>query len=1468
MKQITGIMSLRWLTGLLLMFGLMLGTSTLVCAENISFLEGHWDAGQKKVVYDTKSADCTKLDANTDEDLDKSWYFVSGNITYDDDKLEVKAGTVNIVLCDNSKITCKDGIYVPSGHTLNIFSQSFGQGMGAMDAIADENCTAGIGGKDGVACGTINIHGGKIYARGDDNWASSGGGGAGIGGGDGVSGGTICIYGGDITARGATDAAGIGGGDDASAGDITIYGGTINAKGGSKERDGGAGIGGGDNGNGGTITIYGGNVRGDGGPDGAGIGGGDDGAGGKITIHGGDVKGYGGADGAGIGGGDNASAGEITINGGKVDAAGGSNKYSGGAGIGGGDSGSAGTIIINDGTVAGRGGYDAAGIGCGDEGEDGTITINGGNISGNGGYSGAGIGTGNDSSSITIAINNGTVTAVGGELAAGIGTGDRDTKAEGATIDINGGDIEAKGGADGAGIGGGEEVSGGKIKITGGTIRANGGTNIKSGGAGIGGGDMGPGGKINIYGEATIIEAKGGISGAGIGGGDESNGGEITISDGKINALGGNRAAGIGGGAGSRFGSITGHGGTIDIKGGEITATSAGLGAGIGGGIYSGSGTINIYDGTITANGGNGGPGIGAGALCDDNLIDITISGGTVTAHGSEGSVTKKENNIRIVQQGAPGIGVGGLETSIKESEEEEINNRSDFNGTITITGGTVNSDGMGTRRNDALKDGTIYFHGGTVNLKPAPAIANKIDFAENMHIKGILAGDREDKCKSTDSITIEPCTDHAQREYFEKDGKTHTYKCLNCIDSEEHEEEHSYGNPTWVWERTQDTSIVYTKFVCSICGHIEKVDGEVSSVSAQDDKEAAAQADEDVLSDEETRYIGEVTFNGKTWTDIEDQKEYNIDTICENGQIDVVDRAEVGDTVPLIVTPDPHYHILKVSVNGTPIEEQNGNYSFPMPKGDVTVTAELEADNVQVTWINRDYFNYETYEETKEPFDNIEYIEEVPYGTEGTLPDPGEFSALYGKCGLAAWEVKAGDESPVTMQPGEKIVVKDNISITAVWLEHDFTYSAEGAAIKATCSHENCSLPDGEIAIYIVKPTLTTYGETDKGFSPKATLSLDGMDAFEEYADLNAFEEYSADLEEYLRELNLDPAELEELEKELEELEKELEEWINQYIHYYKAIKNDDGTYTKTGNELPAAPTDAGDYVVEFVVPDDETEGAGTLTASVGYTIEKADPSYDVPTDLSIEFGDLLSTVNFSQPSDGVWTWNEPDQSVKKGSNCKAMATFTPNDTANYNIISDIKVPLKVEFTTPSNIADKELVDAAKTAVEAVKKDPTEATVKAAKEALAKISTDAQKAIYGKDLDKDQAAVKAAEQALKEQAATDANKAVPAAKDNKTAKKTPKIKIKTSSKTLKASALKKKARFFKIKYKKTAGSGKVRFKKTGGSKNLTVSKTGKVKVKKGTGKGTYKIKVRINVAANAGYKAKKVRKTIKVKVK
>ena len=91
---------------------------------------------------------------------------------------------------------------------------------------------------------------------------------------------------------------------------------------------------------------------------------------------------------------------------------------------------------------------------------------------------------------------------------------------------------------------------------------------------------------------------------------------------------------------------------------------------------------------------------------------------------------------------------------------------------------------------------------------------------------------------------------------------------------------------------------------------------------------------------------------------------------------------------------------------------------------------------------------------------------------------------------------------------------------------------------------------------------------------------------------------------------------------------------------------------------------------------------------------------------------------------------------------------------------------------------------------------------------------------------------------------------------------------VKTTTKTVKAKKLKKAKRTVKaITVKKAKGT--VTYTKAGGSKKLTVNKkTGKITVKKGTKKGTYKVKVKVKAAGTSKYLAVSRTVTVKIKVK
>ena len=103
---------------------------------------------------------------------------------------------------------------------------------------------------------------------------------------------------------------------------------------------------------------------------------------------------------------------------------------------------------------------------------------------------------------------------------------------------------------------------------------------------------------------------------------------------------------------------------------------------------------------------------------------------------------------------------------------------------------------------------------------------------------------------------------------------------------------------------------------------------------------------------------------------------------------------------------------------------------------------------------------------------------------------------------------------------------------------------------------------------------------------------------------------------------------------------------------------------------------------------------------------------------------------------------------------------------------------------------------------------------------------------------------------------------------DTKRKLKTQTLKVSKAAKRVRASRLKKKARFTS-KVKVTGAKTKVTFKKLkrGSSSRLTLTKAGKIKVRRGTPKGTYRIRIKVTAARTSKYKAASKVATIKVVV-
>lgn len=93
-------------------------------------------------------------------------------------------------------------------------------------------------------------------------------------------------------------------------------------------------------------------------------------------------------------------------------------------------------------------------------------------------------------------------------------------------------------------------------------------------------------------------------------------------------------------------------------------------------------------------------------------------------------------------------------------------------------------------------------------------------------------------------------------------------------------------------------------------------------------------------------------------------------------------------------------------------------------------------------------------------------------------------------------------------------------------------------------------------------------------------------------------------------------------------------------------------------------------------------------------------------------------------------------------------------------------------------------------------------------------------------------------------------------------------LKASSATKTVKKSKVKKKAQKVSGAVKVKSAQGTVTYAKKSGDKKLSIAKNGTITVKKGTKKGTHKIKVAVTAAGNGNYQAATKTVTVSVKVK
>lgn len=116
--------------------------------------------------------------------------------------------------------------------------------------------------------------------------------------------------------------------------------------------------------------------------------------------------------------------------------------------------------------------------------------------------------------------------------------------------------------------------------------------------------------------------------------------------------------------------------------------------------------------------------------------------------------------------------------------------------------------------------------------------------------------------------------------------------------------------------------------------------------------------------------------------------------------------------------------------------------------------------------------------------------------------------------------------------------------------------------------------------------------------------------------------------------------------------------------------------------------PVNAGTYRVKAQLPEDELNLKADNTKE--FTISKAIPSYHLPTNLTAVYGQQLSEISLP----AGFQWKDSMLSVGDVGKHEFLLDYTPSDTNNYEIVTDLKVQVDVkqaanEWITKPTIKD-----------------------------------------------------------------------------------------------------------------------------------------------------------------------------------
>ena len=279
----------------------------------------------------------------------------------------------------------------------------------------------------------------------------------------------------------------------------------------------------------------------------------------------------------------------------------------------------------------------------------------------------------------------------------------------------------------------------------------------------------------------------------------------------------------------------------------------------------------------------------------------------------------------------------------------------------------------------------------------------------------------------------------------------------------------------------------------------------------------------------------------------------------------------------------------------------------------------------------------------------------------DGTYTDvvPTEAGTYYVKATVAGNENYTGLESIKSFE-----IKKADSSITITTSSLDKVY--DGNAVNN---------PDVEKSGSTKEVIFTWYQEDENGWKELSSAPVDAGN-YKVIASVEADDNYngaSAELEFVISQTANEWTD-----------ELSIKDWTYGDKAYAPTAKSKYGTVTftysdtKEGTYADTVPKNAGTYYVKATV--DGNENYTGLEEIMSFEISKAVPEYSIPTDLTIEQGNPLSTVKLPKG----FTWKDGTQKADKLGKQTFKAIYTPEDTNNYQTV-ETDITMNVVAKTPS---------------------------------------------------------------------------------------------------------------------------------------------------------------------------------------